>query len=103
MLIYNTSFHITGEAMVPHFLRYMQEEYLPRMQASPLLSNLRFVRLLTHVGDDIYAYALMADTPTVVTLKEWKASAGDALDAALAARFGESVLLFSTTMRTVEM
>jgi hypothetical protein len=49
------------------------------------------------------AYALMADTPTVVTLKAWKQAVGDSLEAEFAQVFGESILLFSTTMRTVEL
>jgi hypothetical protein len=103
MLIYNTSFHINGERIVPKFLQFMNDEYLPRMASTGHMTNLRFVRLLTNIGEDMVAYALMADTPTVVTLKAWKQAVGDSLEAEFAQVFGESILLFSTTMRTVEL
>jgi hypothetical protein len=103
MLIYNTSFHISGERLVPKFLQFMNDVYLPRMQASGEMSNLRFVRLLTNIGEDMFAYALMADTPSAVTLKAWKKTTGDQLEAEFSAHFGEQVLMFSTVMRTVEL
>jgi hypothetical protein len=103
MLIYNTSFHISGERLVPKFLQYMHDEYIPRLKASPQLSNLRFVRLLTNIGDDMFAYSLMADVPHVIALKEWKRTVGDELEADFTAHFGEQVLLFNTTMRTVDL
>ncbi len=103
MLIYNTSFHISGERLIPKFLQFMRDEYLPRLLSTGDLKNPRFVRLLTNVGEDVYAYSLMADTDSVVTLKHWKVTTGNALEADFAAQFGEQVLLFSTTMREVDL
>jgi len=103
MLIYNTSFHVTGESLVSKFLQYMRDEYLPRVLAGGRLRNPRFVRLLTPVGDDVFAYSLMVETATVAELKAWKQADGDRLAADFSARFGERVLMFSTTMRVVDL
>ncbi len=103
MLIYNTSFHVTGESLVPKFLQYMRDEYLPRVLAGGRLRNPRFVRLLTSVGDDVFAYSLMVETDSVAELKAWKQAAGNALDADFSARFGQQVLTFSTPMRVVDL
>lgn len=103
MLIYNTSFHVTGEGLVPKFLQYMRDEYMPRVLAGNRLRNPRFVRLLTNVGDDVFAYSLMVETSSVAELKAWKLAGGDRLAADFAVHFGERVLTFSTTMRVVDL
>lgn len=103
MLIYNTSFHVTGESLVPKFLQYMRDEYLPHVLAGGRLQNPRFVRLLTSVGDDIFAYSLMVETSSVAELKAWKQAEGNRLETDFAAHFGQQVLTFSTTMRVVDL
>lgn len=101
VLIYNTSFHLEGETLIGPFLCYMRDEYLPQVEQSPYLSCPRFVRLLTDVGEGVFAYSLMCDCPDVVALKKWRKETGDRLLADLHARFGQKILTFNTTMKEI--
>lgn len=103
MLIYNTSFHITGEALVARYLQFMREEYIPRALDGGLLVQPRFMRILTAVGDDVFAYSLMLEAADAAALKVWRQTVGTPLERAVAARFGESVLMFSTVMKEVAL
>lgn len=103
MLIYNTSFHVDGEREVSKFLSYMRDVYLPAVTARGYLTNPRFVRLLTDVGDGILGYCLMCDCQDVKTLKQWKIEIGDTLMSSFHDHFGERILTFSSTMKDIEL
>lgn len=101
MLIYNTTFHVDGEHLLSPFLTYMRDEYLPAALAQGYLRNPRFVRLLTDIGDNLTGYALMCEVQDVLVLKKWKKEVAPALESAFHQRFGEKILMFSTTMKDV--
>lgn len=101
MLLYNTTFHVDGEHLLSPFLTYMRDVYFPAVTARGYLRNPRFVRLLTDIGDNLIGYALMCETDDVVTLKRWRKEIGDVLASNFHDRFGEKVLMFSTTMKDV--
>lgn len=101
MLIYNTTFHVDGELTLSPFLTYMRDEYFPHVTDGGFLRNPRFVRLLTDIGDNLTGYALMCEADDVVALKKWMLATGRTLEANLHKRFGEKVLMFSTSMKDV--
>lgn len=101
MLIYNTTFHVDGEHQLSPFLTYMRDEYLPAALRKGYLRNPRFVRLLTDIGDNLLGYALMCEVDDVVALKRWKNEVGHDLESAFHQKFGEKILMFSTTMKDV--
>ena len=103
MLIYNTSFHVSGERTLQHFLTYMRDNYLPAISQGGLLQNIRFVRLLTDIGDDQIGYCVMADVDDIKALKKWKLDVGNAADTSFHHEFGEQVLTFSSTMKVIEL
>lgn len=103
MLIYNTSFHVSGERTLQRFLTYMRDQYLPAIKQDGRLQHVRFVRLLTDIGDDQIGYCVMGDVADVVALKKWKLDVGDAALSNFHQEFGESVLTFSSTMKEVEL
>lgn len=103
MLIYNTSFHVSGERTLQHFLTYMRDSYLPAIKEGEALQHVRFVRLLTDIGDDQIGYCVMGDIKDVVALKKWRQEVGDKALAAFHQKFGESVLTFSSTMKEVDL
>ena len=72
MLIYNTTFHVEGEAQLGPFLTFMRDVYVPAAIRDGYLRNPRFVRLLTDLGDNLFGYALMCEVEDVQTLKRWK-------------------------------
>lgn len=103
MLIYNTSFHVSGERTLQHFLTYMRDTYLPAVKQGGYLQHVRFVRLLTDIGDDQIGYCVMGDVSDVVALKKWKLEIGNQADTNFHQEFGESVLTFSSTMKEVAL
>lgn len=103
MLIYNTSFHVSGERTLQQFLTYMRDTYLPAIKQGDYLQHVRFVRLLTDIGDDVIGYCVMAEVNDVVALKKWKLEVGRTADSNFHQEFGESVLTFSSTMKEVEL
>ena len=102
MLIYNTSFHVDGEALIGPFRTYIRDIYLPKMTERGYIKNPRFVSLLTDIGDGIQGFAIMFEVENVVILKKWKKEIGDNLLSDLHKTFGERVLTFSTSMKVVE-
>lgn len=103
MLIYNTSFHVSGERTLQKFLTYMRDTYLPAIKQGGYMQHVRFVRLLTDIGDDLIGYCVMADVADVIALKKWRHEVGDPALTAFHQEFGESVLTFSSTMKEVEL
>lgn len=103
MLIYNTSFHVDGEALISPFRTYMRDVYLPKVTERGYLKNPRFVSLLTDIGDGLQGFALMCEVENVVVLKKWRKEIGDTLMADFHATFGEKVLTFSTSMKEIEL
>ncbi len=103
MLIYNTTFHVTGERERSHFLNFMYEVYLPQSKACEYLTNHRFVSLITSLGDDVSGFALMADVRNVADLKRWKQEKEERLLTLLSQQFGEKVLTFSTVMKVMDI
>lgn len=103
MLIYNTSFHVDTERELSHFLTYMRDTYLPAIQEESLLQNVRFVRLLTDIGDNLIGYCVMADVRDLQVMKKWKLEVGRKADENFHKEFGDKILTFSTTMKDVEL
>lgn len=103
MLIYNTSFHVDSEHELSKFLSYMRDTYLPAIAQDGLMQNIRFVRLLTDIGDNLIGYSVMGEFADLQKLKKWTLSIGRPADAAFHREFGEKVLTFSTTMKDVEL
>ena len=101
MLIYNTTFHVEGEAQLGPFLTFMRDVYVPAAIRDGYLRNPRFVRLLTDLGDNLFGYALMCEVEDVQTLKRWKLETGRSLESSFHQTFGEKVLMFSTSMKDV--
>lgn len=101
MLIYNTTFHVEGEHLLPPFLTYMRDVYRPAVTQRGYVKSTRFVRLLTDIGDNLIGYALMFDIDDVQVLKKWKLEVGRELEANFHKQFGEKILCFSTTMKDV--
>lgn len=102
MLIYNTSFHVDGEALIGPFLTYMRDYYLPAATARGYLRNPRLMRLLTDVGEGLFGYALMCECDSAADLKRWKQEIEDVLLSSFRDRFGERILTFSTTMTVIK-
>lgn len=103
MLIYNTSFHVSGERTLQRFLTYMRDVYLPAIRQGGLLQQIRFVHLLTDIGDDMFGYCVMTEATDLKTLKKWKLEVGNTADSNFHSEFGEQVLTFSSTMKEVEL
>ena len=103
MLIYNTSFHVSGERTLQKFLTYMRDTYLPAISEGGLLQNIRFVRLLTDIGDNLIGYCVMADVADLQAMKKWKLEVGRKADVNFHKEFGDKILTFSTTMKDVEL
>lgn len=103
MLIYNTTFHVDGEHLLPPFLTYMRDIYYPAVTARGYMKNPRFVRLLTDVGEGLVGYALMCEVEDVKVLKRWRQEIGLTLESNFYDHFGQKILMFSTTMKDVEL
>ncbi len=103
MFIYNTSFHVESEHLLSKFLTYMRDSYLPAIQQGGLMTNVRFVRLLTDIGDNLIGYSVMGEFEDLQKLKKWKLEIGRAADASFHKEFGEKILPFTTTMKEVEL
>lgn len=103
MFIYNTSFHVDSERMMSQFLTYMRDVYLPAIKQGGLMTNVRFVRLLTDIGDNLIGYSVMGEVADMQKLKKWKLEVGREADASFHKEFGDKVLTFSTTMKEVEL
>ncbi len=98
MLLYNTSFQVTGEKTTGLFLSYMQSTFYPAISAGGRVSNVRFHRVLTHTEADIFVYTLMFDIEGLRELKAWKEEVEAGALKGLKKEFGENVLTFSSTM-----
>lgn len=103
MLIYNTSFHVDSEHYISKFLTFMRDNYLPAIQQGGLMTNVRFVRLLTDIGDNLIGYSVMGEVADMQKLKKWKLEVGREADASFYKEFGDKILTFSTTMKEVEL
>lgn len=103
MLLYNTSFHVDSEHYLSQFLTYMRDNYLPAIQQGGYMTNVRFVRLLTDIGDNLIGYSVMGEVADMQKLKKWKLEIGREADANFHKEFGEKILTFSTTMKEVEL
>ena len=103
MLIYNTSFHVDTEKDLSRFLTYMRDTYLPAIRQGGHMQHIRFVHLLTDIGDNLIGYSVMGEFEDLQAIKKWKLEVGRAADASFHQEFGEKVLTFSTTMKEVEL
>ena len=103
MLIYNTSFHVDTEHELSKFLTYMRDVYLPAIAQGGLMQHIRFVRLLTDIGDNLIGYSVMGEFADMQKIKKWKLEIGREADANFHKEFGEKVLNFSTTMIEVDL
>lgn len=101
MLIYNTSFHVDGEALIGPFRTYMRDVYLPKVTERGYLKHPRFVSLLTDIGEGMQGFAVMCEVENVIVLKKWKKEIGDALMSDFHDHFGEKILTFSTSMKEI--
>lgn len=101
MIIYNTTFHIDGERHVARFLAYLRDSYYPAVTSHDAVRNPRIIRIVTSVGEDTFAYALMFEAESIRDLKRWKSEVGQKAEADLHAHFGQKVLAFSTLMKDV--
>lgn len=103
MLIYNTTFHVTGERTQSLFLDFMRDVYIPKTKVSSYLRNTRFVSLITGLGDNVSGYALMSEVENIADLKHWKKEKEEELLSLLYQRLGEGVLTFSTAMKIMDL
>lgn len=103
MLIYNTSFHVEGDALIGPFRTYMRDIYLPKLIERGYVKNPRFVSLLTDIGEGMQGFSLMCEVENVVVLKKWKKEIGDELMMNFHNTFGERILTFSTSMKVIEL
>jgi len=103
MLIYNTSFHVDTEHELSRFLTYMRDTYLPAIEQGGLMQHVRFVHLLTDIGDHLIGYSVMGEFEDLQKMKKWKLDIGRVADASFHQEFGEKVLTFSTTMKEVDL
>lgn len=102
MLIYNTSFHVDGEALIAPFRTYIRDIYLPKAVERGYMKNPRFVSLLTDIGEGLQGFAVMGEVENVVVLKKWRKEIGDPLMADFHRIFGDRILTFSTSMKVIE-
>ncbi len=103
MLLYNTSFHVDTERDLSRFLTYMRDVYLPAIVQGGYMQHVRFVHLLTDIGDNLIGYSVMGEFEDLQSMKKWKLEIGRSADASFHQEFGEKVLTFSTTMKEVEL
>lgn len=101
--IYNTSFHVDTEKDLSRFLTYMRDTYLPAIAQGEYMQHIRFVHLLTDIGDNLIGYSVMGEFSDLQKLKKWTLEVGRPADADFHREFGDKVLTFSTTMKEVEL
>lgn len=98
MLIHNITFHVDGELNVQPFMKYIRDVFYPSATAKEYVSNPRFTRLITDIGEGIYGFAFSIEAESVQQLKQWKQEIGTKAKAQLDDFFGNKVMTFSTTM-----
>ena len=103
MLIYNTSFHVDTEKDLSRFLTYMRDTYLPAIKQGGHIQHIRFVHLLTDIGDNLIGYSVMGEFTDLQAMKKWKLEVGRKADENFHKEFGDKILTFSTTMKDVEL
>lgn len=98
MLIYNTTFHIEGQKNVTQFVDYMRNVYYPAALEGNCNVKVKFVRLVTDMGNGMTGFAFMVELDSMSVLKKWKEEIGDRIMEKLLGAMDFQILSFSTTM-----
>lgn len=90
MLIYNTTY-IVEESDINNFLIWINEYYIPQVQATKLLSNPKLLRVLTHQDGENQSFSLQWEVSDSQVLHKWYTTQGVKLNMELIKTFKDKV------------
>ena len=101
MLVFNTTY-LVSKASENDFLAWMKAVYVPAVQKIGLLGAPRLYKVLVSEEEGV-TYSLQFDAETVADMSKFRNQYLDELEQLLFLRFGESVLHFSTYLKSCEI
>ncbi|MDY3915103.1 MAG: DUF4286 family protein, partial [Phocaeicola sp.] len=96
-----TTFHVEI-ADARNFIIWLNEVYIPQVEADGKLSTPRLVRILSHKEQDSESFSLQWEVADSATLHQWHTQQGANLNAEMLKVFKEKVLAFSTLMEVIK-
>ena len=103
MIIFNTTFNVELN-IENEFTDYIKSEYIPVGLNDGPLSDPRLAEILSTQEDgEGKNFALQFNVENIDVLNEWYISCGAPLNNEMTARFGKSVLGFSTLMKEIPL
>ncbi|WP_373841013.1 DUF4286 family protein [Bacteroides heparinolyticus] len=100
MLIYNTTYHV--EMPDAHnFVIWLNEAYIPQVEADGRLSAPRLVRVLSHKEQDSESFSLQWEVADSATLHRWHTEQGMRLNEEMMNVFKNKVIAFPTLMEVL--
>lgn len=101
MLIYNTTYTMPlSDAR--HFVIWVHEAMLPRVEASGLMTHPRLLRILSHKEPDSECFSLQFEVEDTRALHHWYTQQGHALGEEMLKLFDGRVVGFPTMMEVIE-
>lgn len=100
MLIYNTTFHVE-EADARNFVIWINEVYIPQVEASGRLSAPRLSRILSHPDPDSECFALQWEVKDSATLHAWHTEQGLVLNQEMLSLFQNKIVAIPTLMEVI--
>ena len=100
MIVYNTTFSVSGDA-VEEFIEWIRSTYVPQAMQGGRVSAPQLMRIMAQQEGGV-GYALQLQAPSLGELQRWYQSTGKQLMADLTAHFGR-IAGFSTMMEQIEI
>lgn len=101
MLVYNTTYQVNFDD-ARNFVIWIHQVYIPKAQASGLLSHPRLCKILSHHDEDSECFSLQFEVESSAALHQWYTQCGAALHEELLKLFKEKAVGFTTLMEVIE-
>ena len=99
-MVYNTTYTMPSED-ARHFVIWIREVLLPRVQGDETLINPRLLRILSHHEQESECFSLQFEVEDTAVLHKWFVRQGNQLSQEMQQLFDGRIVGFSTLMEEV--
>lgn len=101
MLIYNTTYQMAIED-ARNFVIWINECYIPKVEADGRLKNPRLLRILSHKDQETECFSLQWEVGNSALLHQWHVDQGMDLNKELNNVFKDKIVGFPTLMEVIK-
>ena len=103
MIIFHTTFHLSGEVFL-RGLDYLKSDYIPAAVRSGKLCNPRMMRVINEDADvNGISLSVQFSVADMDVFNDWVSQEGVALQRAIAKKFSDEVVGFSTFLEEIDL